>query len=157
MCIISYVTKTLITFFQNKIPYFWIPNSKLTIMNDTGVQKPTADLSKLGLSATKANWNTSRDALIQRTLDLNLGTLNDSGALCINTGEFTGRSPKDKFTVKDALTENAVDWNNINQPYSPENFDKLQAKVVAHLDQQNEIFVRDVFARLARNGSEAAH
>ncbi len=146
MCIISYVTKTLITFFQNKIPYFWIPNSKLTIMNDTGVQKPTADLSKLGLSATKANWNTSRDALIQRTLDLNLGTLNDSGALCINTGEFTGRSPKDKFTVKDALTENAVDWNNINQPYSPENFDKLQAKVVAHLDQQNEIFVRDVFA-----------
>ncbi|HOY41902.1 MAG TPA: phosphoenolpyruvate carboxykinase (ATP) [Chitinophagales bacterium] len=115
-------------------------------MNDTGVQKPTADLSKLGLSATKANWNTSRDALIQRTLDLNLGTLNDSGALCINTGEFTGRSPKDKFTVKDALTENAVDWNNINQPYSPENFDKLQAKVVAHLDQQNEIFVRDVFA-----------
>ena len=146
MCIISYVTKTLITFFQNKIPYFWIPNSKLTIMNDTGVQKPTADLSKLRLSATKANWNTSRDALIQRTLDLNLGTLNDSGALCINTGEFTGRSPKDKFTVKDALTENAVDWNNINQPYSPENFDKLQAKVVAHLDQQNEIFVRDVFA-----------
>ena len=146
MCIISYVTKTLITFFQNKIPYFWIPNSKLTIMNDTGVQKPTADLSKLGLSATKANWNTSRDALIQRTLDLNLGTLNDSGALCINTGEFTGRSPKDKFTVKDALTENAVDWNNINQPYSPEAFDKLQAKVVAHLDQQNEIFVRDVFA-----------
>jgi phosphoenolpyruvate carboxykinase (ATP) len=115
-------------------------------MNDTGVQKPTADLSKLGLSATKVNWNTSRDALIQRTLDLNLGTLNDSGALCINTGEFTGRSPKDKFTVKDALTENAVDWNNINQPYSPENFDKLQAKVVAHLDQQNEIFVRDVFA-----------
>ncbi len=145
MCIISYVTKTLITFFQNKIPYFWIPNSKLTIMNDTGVQKPTADLSKFGLSATKANWNTSRDALIQRTLDLNLGTLNDSGALCINTGEFTGRSPKDKFTVKDALTENAVDWNNINQPYSPENFDKLQAKVVAHLDKQNEIFVRDVF------------
>ena len=146
MCIFFNVTKTLITFFQNKIPYFWIPNSKLTIMNDTGVQKPTADLSKLGLSATKANWNTSRDALIQRTLDLNLGTLNDSGALCINTGEFTGRSPKDKFTVKDALTENAVDWNNINQPYSPENFDKLQAKVVAHLDQQNEIFVRDVFA-----------
>lgn len=79
-------------------------------------------------------------------MDLNLGTLNDSGALCINTGEFTGRSPKDKFTVKDVLTENAVDWNNINQPYSPENFDKLQAKVVAHLDQQNEIFVRDVFA-----------
>lgn len=115
-------------------------------MNDTGIQNPTADLIKLGLHNTKANWNSTRDALIQRTLDLNLGTLNDSGALCINTGEFTGRSPKDKFTVKDALTENAVDWNKINQPYSPENFDKLQAKVVAHLDKQNEIFVRDVIA-----------
>ncbi len=146
MCIFFNVTKTLITFFQNKIPYFWNPNSKLTKMNDTGVKNPSADLTKLGFHHTAAHWNISREALIQSTLDLNLGVLNDSGALCIDTGEFTGRSPKDKFTVKDALTENAVDWNNINQPYSPEAFDKLQAKVIAHLDKQNEVYVRDVMA-----------
>jgi phosphoenolpyruvate carboxykinase (ATP) len=103
-------------------------------------------LTKLGFKNTTANWNISRDALIQRTLELNLGVLNDSGALCIDTGEFTGRSPKDKFTVKDALTENSVDWNNINQPFSPEAFDALEAKVIAHLDSKNEIFVREVKA-----------
>lgn len=115
-------------------------------MNEKGVKNPSADLTKLGFRQTTANWNLTRDELVQSTLDLKLGVLNDTGALCINTGEFTGRSPKDKFTVKDALTENSVDWNNINQPFSPEAFDKLQAKVIAHLDQQNEIFVRDVFA-----------
>lgn len=121
-------------------------NSKRTKMNETGVKNPSADLTKLGFHRTTAHWNISREALIQNTLDLNLGVLNDSGALCIDTGEFTGRSPKDKFTVKDSLTENAVDWNNINQPFSPEAFDKLQAKVVAHLDKQGEVYVRDVFA-----------
>ena len=115
-------------------------------MNDKGVKNPSADLTKLGFQHTTANWNSTRDELIQRTLDLNLGVLNNTGALCINTGEFTGRSPKDKFTVKDALTENAVDWNNINQAYSTEAFDALQTKVVAHLDAKSEIFVRDVSA-----------
>lgn len=115
-------------------------------MNDKGVKNPSADLTKLGFQHTTANWNSTRDELIQRTIDLNLGVLNNTGALCINTGEFTGRSPKDKFTVKDALTENAVDWNNINQAYSTEAFDALQTKVVAHLDAKSEIFVRDVSA-----------
>ena len=115
-------------------------------MSDTAAKNPTEKLKYLGFQNTTTIWNISRDNLIQKTLDLNLGVLNDTGALCIDTGEFTGRSPKDKFTVKDALTENAVDWNNINQPFSPENFDKLQAKIVAHLDAKNEIFVRDVAA-----------
>lgn len=115
-------------------------------MKDIGVKNPSATLTNLGFQNTTANWNITREALIQSTLDLKLGVLNDLGALCIDTGEFTGRSPKDKFTVKDALTENAVDWNNINQPFSPENFDKLQEKVVAHLDKKNEVFVRDVKA-----------
>lgn len=115
-------------------------------MNDTGVKNPSADLEKLGFNTISAHWNSTRDELIQNTLNSNLGVLSDSGALCINTGEFTGRSPKDKFTVKDALTENSVDWNKINQAYSSENFDKLQAKVVTHLSTKNELYVRDVFA-----------
>ncbi len=115
-------------------------------MNNKGVKNPSADLTTLGFSNTNANWNSTREELIQTTLDLNLGVLNDAGALCISTGEFTGRSPKDKFTIKDALTENAVDWNNINQPFSPEAFEALEKKVIAHLDRNNEIFVRDVAA-----------
>lgn len=115
-------------------------------MNNKGVKNPSADLTKLGFNQTTANWNSTREELIQSSLDLNLGVLNDAGALCISTGEFTGRSPKDKFTIKDAVTENAVDWNNINQPFSPEAFDALEKKVIAHLDKNNEIFVRDVAA-----------
>lgn len=131
---------------KDKNYYFWKPKQNSKEMKETGVKNPSATLTNLGFQNTTANWNSTRDALIQHTLDLKLGVLNDLGALCIDTGEFTGRSPKDKFTVKDALTENAVDWNNINQPFSPENFDKLQAKVVKHLDHQNEVFVRDVKA-----------
>ncbi|HQV77723.1 MAG TPA: phosphoenolpyruvate carboxykinase (ATP) [Chitinophagales bacterium] len=115
-------------------------------MSETAEKHLNQDLSKLGFQHSKINWNISREDLIQKTLDLNLGVLSSAGALCINTGEFTGRSPKDKFTVKDALTENAVDWNAINQPFSPEAFDALQAKVIAHLDKNSEIYVRDVAA-----------
>ena len=131
---------------KDKNYYFWKPKQNSKEMKETGVKNPSATLTNLGFQNTTANCNSTRDALIQHTLDLKLGVLNDLGALCIDTGEFTGRSPKDKFTVKDALTENAVDWNNINQPFSPENFDKLQAKVVKHLDDKNEVFVRDVKA-----------
>jgi phosphoenolpyruvate carboxykinase (ATP) len=115
-------------------------------MNNKGVKNPSADLTQLGFNQTTAIWNSTRDELIQSSLDLNLGVLNDAGALCINTGEFTGRSPKDKFTIKDALTEHAVDWNNINQPLSPEAFDALEKKVIAHLDKNADIYVRDVAA-----------
>ncbi|MCB9033453.1 MAG: phosphoenolpyruvate carboxykinase (ATP) [Chitinophagales bacterium] len=113
--------------------------------------KTIKDLAEIGILKTKLNWNVTRDELINKTLELNLGTLNDTGALCINTGEFTGRSPKDKFCVEDNLTANSVDWNNINQPFSPENFDKLQDKVTAYLDNLPEIFVRDVAACADKN------
>jgi phosphoenolpyruvate carboxykinase (ATP) len=108
--------------------------------------KQTKSLSYLGIDNQNLLWNTTREDLINQALNQNLGILNDTGALCIDTGEFTGRSPKDKFTVKDDLTTNAVDWNNINQAFSPEAFDKLQAKVTAYINQFNTIYVRDVSA-----------
>jgi phosphoenolpyruvate carboxykinase (ATP) len=115
-------------------------------MKEQGKKNPTATLTNLGFSRTTALWNLTRDELIDKSVELGQGVLNDTGALCIKTGEYTGRSPKDKFCVKDELTANSVDWNNINQPFSPEAFDALQEKVVQHLDSNNEIYVRDVFA-----------
>src|SRR5690606_33726313 len=79
------------------------------------------------------------------TLELGQGELNDTGALCVSTGKFTGRSPKDKFTVKDALTANSVDWGDINIPMEPETFDKLYDKVCAYLSDK-EVWVRDAYA-----------
>ncbi|MBX7226825.1 MAG: phosphoenolpyruvate carboxykinase (ATP) [Chitinophagales bacterium] len=115
-------------------------------MKELGKKNPTASLATLGFNNTTANWNFDREELIERTILLGQGQLNDTGALCVDTGEFTGRSPKDKFCVCDELTENVVDWNNINQKISPEHFESLMGRVVAYLDGKDEVFVRDVKA-----------
>jgi phosphoenolpyruvate carboxykinase (ATP) len=114
-------------------------------MVENGIKNPNADLANIGIKPAVANWNLSNDQLTQATLDLNQGVLNSTGALCVSTGKFTGRSPKDKFTVKDAITENTVDWGDVNIPFAPEAFDKLYDRVVAHLENKN-IWVRDAYA-----------
>ncbi|MGN6299154.1 MAG: phosphoenolpyruvate carboxykinase (ATP), partial [Ginsengibacter sp.] len=54
--------------------------------------------------------------LVMQAVEKGEGFLSSTGALVISTGEFTGRSPKDRFIVKDALTHSSVDWNELNQP-----------------------------------------
>ena len=114
-------------------------------MQESGTPNQQGSLEAIGIQAQQAHWNLSPEALIQKTLDLGQGTLNNSGALCVNTGKFTGRSPKDKFTVKDAITEKSVDWGDVNIPFEPEAFDKLYDKVTAYLSTK-ELWVRDAYA-----------
>ena len=72
-------------------------------------------LMTIGLkNADKVHYQLSPSELSEQTLQRGEGVLNDTGALLINTGKFTGRSPKDKFTVRDALTEKTVHWNDFN-------------------------------------------
>lgn len=73
------------------------------------------------------------------------GTLTDNGALAIDTGEFTGRSPKDRFIVADKITENAVWWGDINIKFGSDKFDGLYNKVVHYLSEK-QIYVRDAYA-----------
>ncbi|MEN9964147.1 MAG: phosphoenolpyruvate carboxykinase [Bacteroidota bacterium] len=73
------------------------------------------------------------------------GILNDTGALLINTGEFTGRSPKDKFIVKDEITSDSVHWNDFNIAIEPSYFDKMHQKLIQYLAGK-EIWVRDSYA-----------
>ena len=63
-------------------------------------------------------------------------------ALAISTGQFTGRSPKDRFLVKDDLTANTVDWGEINQPIDSACFGRLRSDMTAHLEGKS-VFVRD--------------
>ncbi len=114
-------------------------------MQEFGKKNPSVNLSDLGLNVAIAHWNCSPDELVQSALALGQGVLNDTGALCVNTGKFTGRSPKDKFTVKDAITEHSVDWGDVNIPFSPEGFDKLYDKVCAYMAGK-EVWVRDSYA-----------
>lgn len=73
------------------------------------------------------------------------GVLNNTGALLINTGEFTGRSPKDKFIVKDAITKDTVHWNDFNLPIEASFFDNMYEKMMSYLAGK-EVWVRDCFA-----------
>jgi len=66
------------------------------------------------------NYQLPPSILIQHTLRLGQGNLSDTGALVINTGEFSGRSPDDKFIVKDNITTITVNWNNFNIPIEPQ-------------------------------------
>lgn len=114
-------------------------------MIENGIKNPNANLEHVGIKPAVANWNLSFEELTKQTIDLKQGVLNSTGALCVNTGKFTGRSPKDKFTVKDAITENTVDWGDVNIPFEPAAFDKLYDRVVAHLEGK-QLWVRDAYA-----------
>lgn len=108
---------------------------------------PVKTLLNLGLKNTESiHYQNSPDELVQKTLKLNEGVLNDTGALVINTGEFTGRSPKDKFIVKDEQTADSVHWNDFNIPIEPKYFDIIYKKVLEYLDEVPEFWVRDCIA-----------
>ncbi len=89
--------------------------------------------------------------LYTHALDRGEGALAAGGPLCVDTGRFTGRSPKDKFVVQEPGSEDRIWWGTVNQPLSEEHFEGLRAKVVAHLEAGN-IYVVDAFA-----GADKAH
>src|SRR5689334_5792260 len=95
-------------------------------MKETGIRNPKHDLSEYGFkNLSIVNWNWSQDELINRTVDKKSGALTDTGALTVDTGEFTGRAPKDKYVVKDSKTSNTVYWGEVNQPFEEKNFQPL--------------------------------
>jgi phosphoenolpyruvate carboxykinase (ATP) len=88
--------------------------------------------------------NPSTSQLYAAALDSGEGVLSDSGGLVVDTGRFTGRSPKDKFIVREPGSESRIGWGDINQPISEENFDGLRAKITASLEH-SDVFVIDAF------------
>lgn len=107
---------------------------------------PVASLKNIGIRNNRVHYQLSSEHLTEQTIFRQQGELNDTGALCVSTGKFTGRSPQDKFIVKDAITANHVNWNNFNQPVDETCFIKLHAKLGAYLSSLPEIWVRDCYA-----------
>ncbi len=114
-------------------------------MSNNMLKTKSISLDQYGIKNAKINYQLSPDQLHEITIAKGMGAEASSGALAVNTGEFTGRSPKDRFIVKDDITKDAVWWGNINIPFDSEKFDSLYNKVVAYLSGK-EVFVRDCYA-----------
>jgi phosphoenolpyruvate carboxykinase (ATP) len=104
----------------------------------------TRDLTKYGLTDTKAHWNLEPEELQRITIEKGMGKETANGTLAINTGKYTGRSPQDRFIVKDDYTDKRVWWGKTNKAISPENFDYLQSEIENYLSGK-EIYVRDAY------------
>lgn len=104
----------------------------------------TISLEEYGVKNATVHYQLSPSELHRITLEKKQGVEASSGALSVNTGEFTGRSPKDKFIVKDDITRDRVWWGNVNIPFPPDKFDKLQQKMTDYLSGK-ELFVRDSY------------
>ena len=108
---------------------------------------PKRALIRLGLLNTEnIHYQLSPEELVQDTIRIGEGVLNDTGALVIKTGEFTGRSPKDKFIVKDEITEKTIHWNDFNIPIAAQYFDIVHKEIMNYLDQRPEVWIRDSYA-----------
>ena len=114
-------------------------------MKDSAQVSKTISLKSYGIQHDNINYQLSPDELHDVTLEKGMGKEASSGALAVDTGEFTGRSPLDRFIVKDTITEDKVWWGNINIPFDSEKFDKLYDKVINYLNTK-ELYVRDSYA-----------
>ena len=101
-----------------------------------------SDLGVYGIKNVTANWNLPPEELQKITVEKGMGKETKNGTLAVHTGKFTGRSPQDRFIVKDNYTADKVWWGKTNKPLSPENFDKLQNNVQEYLSNR-ELYVRD--------------
>ncbi len=114
-------------------------------MVDKNQAKKTISVEKYGIKNATVKYQLSSEELHDETLRKGQGQEANNGALAVNTGEFTGRSPKDRFIVKDDVTREKVWWGNVNIPFPPDMFDTLYNKVVDYLSEK-EIYVRDSYA-----------
>ncbi|MFQ5430686.1 MAG: phosphoenolpyruvate carboxykinase (ATP) [Phycisphaerae bacterium] len=110
------------------------------------------DVERMGLKPTReVHRNLPVAELVERAIRREEGQLTRLGALATLTGKRTGRSPNDKFVVRDSATQDTVAWGKVNQPMAAEGFDRLLGKTIEHLNAR-ELFVVD-----ARAGADETH
>lgn len=113
-------------------------------MQETGVHNGAFGADKFGLKNLKGvHWNYGAPQLYEHALRNGEAVLSADGALCADTGEFTGRSPKDKFTVRDGLTDKSMWWAG-NQSITSEQFATLHADFIKHAEGMT-LFAQDLY------------
>ena len=107
--------------------------------------KFTYQIEELGLKPSIIHRNLSSKALIKMAVTRNEGVLTKTGALSVTTGQYTGRSPEDRFIVDDKLTHETVDWGKINKPFPADKFNQILNKMKTY-EKSKEFFVFDGWA-----------
>jgi phosphoenolpyruvate carboxykinase (ATP) len=124
-----------------------------TPSSPAAAREPLHGLNEQGLAPSgHVHWNQMPAELVEAAVRRGEGRLADMGPFVAVTTPFTGRSPKDKFVVREPSSEAHVDWGAVNQPISPEHFAVLKADVQAYLNAQGELFVQDLYC-----GADPAH
>jgi len=109
-------------------------------------RESSVGLTKQGLSPSgRIHWNLISSELMQAAARRNEGEFAASGPFVACTTPHTGRSPNDKFVVRESSSENDVDWGKVNQPIADENYQRLLADVREYLNGRAELFVEDLY------------
>ena len=115
-------------------------------MQNVGVHPSRYDLSRQGIRNFEvAHWNLGTAQLVEKALQRHEGMLANGGAFVVQTGQFTGRSPQDKYIVREPGTETTVEWGSVNQPMPEQVFDQIFARLLSSWES-DELFVHDCFA-----------
>ena len=113
-------------------------------MQETGLRNSAYGADRFGFKDLKAiHWNHTAPVLYEHAVAAHEASVVEGGALCAETGAHTGRSPKDKHTVVDALTENTVWWGG-NRKITPENFQRLYDDFIAHA-RGKTLYAQDLY------------
>lgn len=102
-------------------------------------------LKQMGINPSAIHCNLSQKEWKEQELNRKEGRLSDNGTIIVNTGIYTGRSPKDRFIVKTKDNEDLIDWGEVNQPLSEKSFDLLEKSVKEEMNEK-ELFIFDGFA-----------
>jgi phosphoenolpyruvate carboxykinase (ATP) len=110
----------------------------------TGVERARG-LERNGITTDRARWNLSPAALYEEAVRRDEGVIADEGPLACRTGQHTGRSPNDKFVVREPTSEAEIAWGTVNRPMDPAQFDLLHRDLLSTIEGK-DLFVLDCFA-----------
>src|SRR3954463_7462059 len=105
--------------------------------------------TNLDITIDESRHNLTTALLVEHAIRNGEGMLGAEGPLVVSTGQYTGRSPKDKFVVEEPSSKDKIWWGSVNQPLSEQHFDKIRHRMMAYIAdlnaKQNHLYVQDVF------------
>ncbi|MCZ6609592.1 MAG: phosphoenolpyruvate carboxykinase (ATP), partial [Alphaproteobacteria bacterium] len=115
-------------------------------MEERGSVKSSIGLDKHGIKGARAAyWNMAAPALVEESIKRGEGLLVPGGALAVETGEYTGRSPNDKFIVDEATSRDDIWWGSVNRAISQEHYAAIRGKILDYYVDR-DLFIQDSYA-----------